>query len=1106
MDALVLLREQIETLLGPAPLNLFDAIAAVAKETEGDKAFAEKAAVMARLKASEGVQPAANTLSQRLVQINAATKAQKVDFRSRKAGFEIRFAPGAIGSAVRERTRAAIARSTEADTQLPEGFLQQPRATRLLPTYSVFISHAWESKENEAKVDAFVEMLEHKLHFLPPKHADRFAIRLYFDRKDMHGRSTTFEGQTDPACRGAHLAIFLLSDKWYSSPGCRSEAEHFKTDGVLDGARVIKIQTSGRRSDGDSAIVGGPVYPELWKPTRKTLLDLFTNGRQTERQAFVERIRDDILAALEKAGPPEGGAPAPGGRGGRIRASKPIPPATPLERFRALAGDHERHELIVQTGTMEAPHVTETEGGGEPRTILPMLEQWANSAKVPNRLFVLLGSFGSGKTTASQMLAHRLTVKRKKNRKAPFPVYLDFRRLNDAYDGNTTPPLRDIIVRSMAPDIAALLDADSVMKMLREEPCVVIFDGLDEIGTRIGPERAGQLYRQLLELVPRAAWNADYSAGEPDWKACPTRLLVTCRTHFFRSHIEEESTLSARDRQLPLPGAFAKPRIATWYMAPFTPEQIRSFFVKTLGEEAGNRAHAAIAQVADLADLAKKPIMTRYIAELAPQLVKDHEAGKPINAASVYRHLFDRALERDKDKRMLLTPDDRLKLLEKLALRFWTARKPVLPIGELEQWFDAYAVDDPGILFVAMSAGKEARDLLHVELRNASLLVRGHDDGFGFVHTSFGEYFLAGGLLKALLADELPAVENLPPVSNEALAFLLDRTELDGAQTRLAEALDRVLLSEAEVAVRQLALAVRDAAIHRWFWRPLPAGANLSGLDLRNIVFGVMSSTLDGVRFDDANLFRSRFAQVTFSGCSFGGAMLAQTQFDRCRFSNCHGVPREMESAVLFQPELDAASQPLFARVRFRFAAEPQPNRDGLHLNIGHWSIVTSAAFSPDGRTVLTGSGDNTARLWEAATGKELCRFKGHGDSVIAVAFSPDGRTVLTGSDDNTARLWEAATGKELRRFEGHDGSVTAAAFSPDGRTVLTGSGDKTARLWEAATGRCQRIMLVLEDSWATLNPDLTVESTGPNAWKYVHALREGDDGLPMAVTPEHAP
>jgi hypothetical protein len=63
-------------------------------------------------------------------------------------------------------------------------------------------------------------------------------------------------------------------------------------------------------------------------------------------------------------------------------------------------------------------------------------------------------------------------------------------------------------------------------------------------------------------------------------------------------------------------------------------------------------------------------------------------------------------------------------------------------------------------------------------------------------------------------------------------------------------------------------------------------------------------------------------------------------------------------------------------------------------------------AFSPDGKTVLTGSWDKTARLWEAATGKALGPPLQHQDNVVAVAFSPDDKTVLTGSDDKTARLW----------------------------------------------------------------------------------------------------
>ena len=120
----------------------------------------------------------------------------------------------------------------------------------------------------------------------------------------------------------------------------------------------------------------------------------------------------------------------------------------------------------------------------------------------------------------------------------------------------------------------------------------------------------------------------------------------------------------------------------------------------------------------------------------------------------------------------------------------------------------------------------------------------------------------------------------------------------------------------------------------------------------------------------------------------------------------------------------------------------------------GHGTSVNSAVFSPDGARVLTASYDNTARLWDAASGQELRVLRGHEHQVNSAVFSPDGARVLTASDGNTARLWDAASGQELRVLRGHECSVYSAVFSPDGARVLTASADNTARLWDAASGQ----------------------------------------------------
>ncbi|MFF2809701.1 WD40 repeat domain-containing serine/threonine protein kinase [Streptomyces sp. NPDC058000] len=120
----------------------------------------------------------------------------------------------------------------------------------------------------------------------------------------------------------------------------------------------------------------------------------------------------------------------------------------------------------------------------------------------------------------------------------------------------------------------------------------------------------------------------------------------------------------------------------------------------------------------------------------------------------------------------------------------------------------------------------------------------------------------------------------------------------------------------------------------------------------------------------------------------------------------------------------------------------------------GHDSYITGVAFSPDGRTLLTGSNDGTARLWDLASRRQSGRPLTVGPlGVSSVAFSPDGRTVATGDEDGTARLWNATSHRQLARLltiGPH--AVQSVAFSPDGRTLAAGSDHGETRLWDVAS------------------------------------------------------
>ena len=747
-------------------------------------------------------------------------------------------------------------------------------------------------------------------------------------------------------------------------------------------------------------------------------------------------------------------------------------------------------ESRATSASMNKNQLEPPSSSNDAEAIVQRILDWSTNPEEP-AIFALLGEYGMGKTITTQLVDTALRKRHKKSNNKPISLHFDLRNVT-GMDKGEVPEIEKIIKDCIDSgwqhkDATVKTTTDDIISWCANG-AVIIFDGLDEILVKLtesdGRILSSRLFK-FLEDVQRANTNEGIEQLNQNIK-----LLVTCRTQYFKSLREQQNHFTGHERQNQ-----KAEDILAMVLLPLTEEQVLTYLKHALPNVEITKVKELIDSVHNLKELSERPVTLKFIGELIPAIEEDVKLGKSINGVSLYRKMVERWLDRDSGKHHI-KPEHKMELASHLAAYLWKTGNRRLPANQIEDWFHQWLDSNNRIRARYNSLHPEK---LEEDLRTATFLARYDNEqgsAFGFAHTSLQEFFLADYLLQAIKenkpenwAIDLPSIETL-----EFLAQMLqahDTEEFNKESELLVETLSQWRLQyqpKTSELLFKFGLLCYEKQVYGAKYLQIPLdgiqlpGADLQGLSINNFADGRKQNpfeqlpklNLQRANFNNCNLRQFNCQHVDFEKATFENTDLHQARFYNCDLQNAELKNSHPWNAIFHQccfgnvissgqsvlPNKQTYGWDIISTNEHCPTLPPLLRKDSSSKKQiaptfpHHISPVSHCAFSPDGNTIASASDDNTIKLWDAHSGKLLHSMESHNSIVRHCAFSPDGNTIASASSDKTIKLWDAHSGKLLHSMENHNAPINHCAFSPDGNIIASASDDSTIKLWNATSGK----------------------------------------------------